>query len=328
MSSLFGDSNMNQIGRKLLIATSLLAYLGAGTVAEADRIKRPKTTPAPPVFALDSISTGTIAVAYSVRRLRTAYTGPVFEVTRASDSTTTNISPLLNGDPNLAQLGNFCAATVCSVDKWYDQNNGTNCNAVQPTLALQWNINLADTTLNNRLSFISVDSALTHLDTPASCAAISNMMATDMWNINVITALAPVTQVGRVWSKGQNLSRIASTASRSMLWMQGATISGNWFFPTLAISSHVVDTEYSSLALTNVPVMTYDGVAQTFNSPVQPTGTIVSDAANGLTLFNDATLLRSWVGNFSEVIFFRDAIPSAGDMTTLRTNEKAYFGTP
>lgn len=73
---------------------------------------------------LDGITTG-IKAAYSTRQLLTAYAGPAMQVTRASDSTTSNIGFSANV-LNTSALSTFCAGTTCTVTTWFDQSGGGN----------------------------------------------------------------------------------------------------------------------------------------------------------------------------------------------------------
>lgn len=71
---------------------------------------------------LDGVSAG-VKACYSTRQLLTAYAGNALQVTRASDSTTSNIGFTANV-LNTTALGTFCSATTCSVSIWYDQCGG------------------------------------------------------------------------------------------------------------------------------------------------------------------------------------------------------------
>ena len=64
----------------------------------------------------------------TTRALYAAYDGPLYQVKRASDSTTTNVSPLsAGGYANAATQDSFCANTYCTITEIYDQSgNGNN----------------------------------------------------------------------------------------------------------------------------------------------------------------------------------------------------------
>ena len=66
----------------------------------------------------------TCAAAYStVRALSAGYSGPLYQVTRQSDGTTSDIGLLSTGGyANAAAQDSFCANTVCTITKIYDQS--------------------------------------------------------------------------------------------------------------------------------------------------------------------------------------------------------------
>jgi len=71
--------------------------------------------------------TACVAAHSTTRALYSAYTGPLYQVTRASDGTTTDISPLSAGA--VADAGaqdTFCADTTCTISKIYDQSGNAN----------------------------------------------------------------------------------------------------------------------------------------------------------------------------------------------------------
>ena len=72
--------------------------------------------------------------AYGTARLRKGYTGPALDVTRWSDSTALTVG--FAGDyVDAAAVDAFCASTVCSVTKAYDQSVPGGNDMVQATLA-------------------------------------------------------------------------------------------------------------------------------------------------------------------------------------------------
>jgi hypothetical protein len=88
----------------------------------------------PGAFPCDIVAAGgqTCKAAYSlVRRMFAAYSGNLYQVTRASDSTTTNVGTLSSGLVNTATETAFCAGTTCTRSKIYDQT-GTSANDLIP----------------------------------------------------------------------------------------------------------------------------------------------------------------------------------------------------
>lgn len=89
-------------------------------------------TPAP-CDILSSASTPCVAAYSSVRALYTSYNGPLYEVARASDGQATNIGLLAAGGyANAAAQDSFCADTVCTVTKIYDQSPQHNDLTIAP----------------------------------------------------------------------------------------------------------------------------------------------------------------------------------------------------
>lgn len=67
------------------------------------------------------------AAAYSsTRALYGAYKGPLYEVTRQSDKTSINVGLLQDGYADAAKQNAFCAHTVCTITKIYDQSPNHN----------------------------------------------------------------------------------------------------------------------------------------------------------------------------------------------------------
>ena len=68
-----------------------------------------------------------VAAHSTTRALYAAYNGPLYQVRRASDNTTTNISPLsAGGVANAATQDSFCAGTTCVITEIYDQSGHGN----------------------------------------------------------------------------------------------------------------------------------------------------------------------------------------------------------
>ena len=98
------------------------------------RPKGPYNFVYPGAFPCDIVAAGgqTCKAAYSlVRRMFASYSGNLYQVTRASDSTTTNVGTLSSGLVNTATETAFCAGTTCTRSKIYDQT-GTSANDQVP----------------------------------------------------------------------------------------------------------------------------------------------------------------------------------------------------
>src|ERR1019366_7912243 len=68
-----------------------------------------------------------VAAHSTTRALYGTYNGPLYQVRRASDGTTTNISPLsAGGIANAAAQDSFCAGTTCVITEIFDQSGHGN----------------------------------------------------------------------------------------------------------------------------------------------------------------------------------------------------------
>lgn len=56
-----------------------------------------------------------------------------YQLTRASDSTSTNVGLLSDGTANTAAATSFCGGTTCTISTWYDQSGNGNSQTVQPS---------------------------------------------------------------------------------------------------------------------------------------------------------------------------------------------------
>jgi Alpha-L-arabinofuranosidase B, catalytic/Ricin-type beta-trefoil lectin domain-like len=73
-----------------------------------------------------------VAAYSTVRALYRSYRGPLYQVTRASDGTAASIGTLLDGYANAATQNSFCAGTVCTITRLYDQSGHGNNLGVGP----------------------------------------------------------------------------------------------------------------------------------------------------------------------------------------------------
>ncbi|KAG6821304.1 Alpha-L-arabinofuranosidase [Arthromyces matolae] len=80
-----------------------------------------------PCDIYSSGGTPCVAAHSTTRALYSAYTGPLYQIRRASDSSTTTISPLsAGGVANAAAQDSFCASTTCLITVIYDQSGKGN----------------------------------------------------------------------------------------------------------------------------------------------------------------------------------------------------------
>jgi hypothetical protein len=73
-----------------------------------------------------------VAAYSTVRALYRAYRGPLYQVTRVSDDTAVSIGTLPDGYADAAAQNSFCAGTVCTITRIYDQSGHHNDLGVGP----------------------------------------------------------------------------------------------------------------------------------------------------------------------------------------------------
>ena len=101
----------------LTLAVGALAAVGASPAAAASL----------PCDIYASGGTPCVAAHSTTRALYASYDGPLYQVRRASDGSTTNISPLsAGGVANAAAQDSFCAGTTCVITEIYDQSGHGN----------------------------------------------------------------------------------------------------------------------------------------------------------------------------------------------------------
>src|SRR5580693_7871191 len=107
----------------LILAGALTLAVGALAAAGA----APAAAASLPCDIYASGGTPCVAAHSTTRALYASYDGPLYQVRRASDGTTTNISPLsAGGVANAAAQDSFCAGTTCVITEIYDQSGHGN----------------------------------------------------------------------------------------------------------------------------------------------------------------------------------------------------------
>ena len=103
------------VGSLLIMVTCLTVAANGGTRASAATQE--------PYDILSAAGDACVAAYSSVRALYSSYGGPLYQVQRASDGQSTDIGLLAAGGyANAAAQDSFCAGTVCTVTKIYDQS--------------------------------------------------------------------------------------------------------------------------------------------------------------------------------------------------------------
>jgi hypothetical protein len=114
--------------KALLILLATAALTLGGLLASGGAATPARAATQGPCDIYASGGTSCVAAHSTTRALYAAYDGPLYQVRRASDSTTTNISPLsAGGVANAAAQNSFCAGTTCVITEIFDQSgNGNN----------------------------------------------------------------------------------------------------------------------------------------------------------------------------------------------------------
>jgi hypothetical protein len=121
-------------------AALVLAALAAssGTAGAAQASSSAAAAPAAASSALRPCNiyaaggTPCVAAYSTVRTLYLTYRGPLYQVTRVSDGTSSNVRALASGYANAAAQNSFCAGTVCTITRIYDQSGHGNNLGVGP----------------------------------------------------------------------------------------------------------------------------------------------------------------------------------------------------
>jgi hypothetical protein len=119
------------------VATSaalVLATLAAtsGPVVAAPVAATSAASAARPCNIYATGGTPCVAAYSTVRALYRTYRGPLYQVTRVSDDTAVNIGTLPDGYADAAAQNSFCAGTVCTITRIYDQSGHHNDLGVGP----------------------------------------------------------------------------------------------------------------------------------------------------------------------------------------------------
>lgn len=104
--------------------SALIAVLFSVAIAHAGAASAQGVTARPcDIFAA---TTPCVAAYSTTRALFRNYTGPLYEVTRKSDDTSINVGLLPDGYADVAGQNSFCAQSICTISKIYDQSPSHN----------------------------------------------------------------------------------------------------------------------------------------------------------------------------------------------------------
>src|SRR5580692_9824481 len=110
-------------------AALVLAALAAtsGPAGAAAQVASPSSSSsARPCNIYAAGGTPCVAAYSTVRALYRTYRGPLYQLTRVSDGTKATIAALPDGYANAAAQTSFCAGTVCTITRLYDQSGHGN----------------------------------------------------------------------------------------------------------------------------------------------------------------------------------------------------------
>lgn len=244
------------------------------------------------------------SAAYSLRLLTTTYSGPCITVRRSSDNTTQNIGFTASGDLNVAALNAFIGAGNGFVATWYDQS-GNARNVSQATLGNQPRLIASDPGLGGKpnLSFTAASGLLTGTipatTLPLTLSAVL-VRSTGSNFINMFS-IGPTNQPALYFS---------STPSQV-----GA---GNWGID--GITSTALDGWGHAVG----------GIYNVASSFIYVDGTSTAGALSshlGATIINlGSNVVSGDNARMSEAIYWSSNLGAT--LTTVQTNQKAYWGTP
>jgi hypothetical protein len=120
LSSLFGNLlSLGVLFSAFVMNTGCVAAMpGAASVHAAGAGSRP--------CDLVASATPCVAAISTTRALYASYTGPLYQVTRQSDKASADVGLLPDGYANAAAQDTFCAKTMCTITKIYDQSANHN----------------------------------------------------------------------------------------------------------------------------------------------------------------------------------------------------------
>jgi hypothetical protein len=120
----------------MLGAVGAVSLLGAQSCVSPNKLLCPAQGSAQiagsPCDIYGAAQTACVAAFSTTRALYRSYAGFLYQVTRASDTTTTNIGVLSDGYANAAAQEDFCANTTCTITKIFDQSPHHNDLTVSP----------------------------------------------------------------------------------------------------------------------------------------------------------------------------------------------------
>lgn len=260
---------------------------------------------APPVLLLDTIS-GAVG-AYSFRKLMTNYGGPAMRVRRASDNAVSDIG-FVNNDFDLVSYNAFVGGANGFISTWYDQSGNGN--------------NATD------LSTPSVDPQITLGATSNGKPALSATTSQGLW-ATVPTTTVPLTlnsvasRTGGLTSYSGTLTFVNPGSANPPILFYNTNLAG-FAFGNQGADSILTATGGIADNVFHVAIGVENGASSSVRcDSVTATGTLTAHA--GFTQLLPVSF--AMIGLTAEAIYFNGAL-SAGNISALAANQKAYWGTP
>lgn len=257
------------------------------------------------------------AAAWSLRRVVSGWTGSAVQVERASDSTTENIGFDSSGNFNNATLDSFCSGTTCYVNTWYDQTgNGNNLTCpASSAIIYESGAPVTSGTTGRTSVFGSTNAA--YCVTPSnfyyfgiygSAEMVSSLLSGASSTHGFLQMLAPP---GGNCGSAVNPCPLARDSGGESVTMLRTGVTG---------STAITYGTASVLAGSMGDFYQYLGVDGSFSE----VGTVASPPAR---LYVNQLMLNLNESYGSEAAFFPYAL-TAEELSNLRANQKAYYGTP
>src|ERR1700724_2090602 len=121
------------ISAALLVVGGLAGSAIAGGFSHASAAPAASAASARPCYIYAAGGTPCVAAYSTVRALYRNYQGPLYRVTRVSDGTSTDIGVRWpDGYADAARQDAFCAGTVCTITRLYDQSQERNDLGIEP----------------------------------------------------------------------------------------------------------------------------------------------------------------------------------------------------
>lgn len=250
-----------------------------------------------PTLLLDAIGTSA-ARAYSTRKLRSAYAGSAIRIRRSSDNAEQDIG-FSGQDLDTSSISSFVGANSAFLSKWYDQSGNAD-DLVQVTTSKQPRIvDTGTIETKNSLAVVRGISANFTILIGASSANLAEGTILAALNFSSpfpdYIGLMTGTNVGAIGVIGNSGGTGYYTSG-----IFGSTIAVNGGGNTAVFGGTLQQIDGHGTATS----MTAPQLFKDRNDPVR--------------------YLDGWIG---ESVFFATAL-SSGDRTTMRTNQKTYWGTP